>query len=71
MTTHLLDHGEPMRGVEYITRTGARVIFTMANTKGELHFRYVGGKEVDSFWITAENFYRHIRPAPIAIQVPE
>jgi hypothetical protein len=71
VTTHLLDHGEPTRGVEYLTKSGARVIFTMANPRGELHFRYVGGKEVDSFWLSAENFYRYVRVAPIAVQVPE
>ena len=71
MTTHLLEHGEPERGVVYITKSGRQVVFTMASKTGELHFKYVGGKEIDSFWLSAENFYRHIRRAPTAVQVPE
>jgi hypothetical protein len=68
---HNLDGGEPVRGVVYLTRMGNRVTYSKSDTNGNLFFRYVDGKEQDSFWLSPEHFYRWMRVAPIAVQVPE
>jgi hypothetical protein len=68
---HTLDPGEPDRGLIYVLPSGRRVTYCKADSHGALCFRYVGDKVDDVFWLRENHFYAWVKPAPVAVRVPE
>ncbi len=70
MTTHLLDDGEPKRGVTYRAPSGRLCKYSKPGPSGSIFFSYIDSKE-DGFLASLEFFARWIKRAPTAVQVPK